>query len=607
MTDADARDLSHLGDFSATPRMLLIAALAVPVGCLSACAAWALLELIGRITNAVFYQRSSSELVAPGAGDNPWWLILLAPVAGGLVIGIIARFGSDKVRGHGMPEAIEAVLLHQSKIQPRVAVLKPAASAVAIGTGGPFGAEGPIIMTGGAIGSLFAQFLHLTADERKTLLVAGSAAGVAAALNTPFAAVLLAVELLLFEWRPRSVIPVAAAVCVATTVRAPLIGDGAMFPSTALFDVSASTHLFCVISGVIAAGLAAAVSALVYLSEYTFERLPMHWMWWPALGGLIIGIGGLFVPEALGVGYNIVAAEVSGSISLGLVVGILIVKTLIWSLSLGSGTSGGVLVPIFMIGGAMGAAESHLFPSVGLGFWALIALVGFATAMLRSPLTGMVFGLELTQRWDVVVPLMTVSMSAFAVSVLVMRRSVLTHKVARAGYQVNREYDVDPLSAVFVSDVMSTQIVEFDHHLLVVDALAQADWPSPEIGRWSQTLYPVVGENQQLLGIVKRCDLWAAREQGTTGAGLMTLVELDPITTHGDQTLRHVAELMALNEITTLPVVDRSTSPRTIGVISLSQLLVGRRRDQYEACVRERPLRLRRTNQGSRPSRRLRR
>ena len=286
------RDVRHLGDFTTTPRALVITALAVPVGAVAACVSWALLRLIGLITNVVFYQRVETRLVAPGAVHHNPGLVLCAPIVGGLVIGVMARYGSEKIRGHGMPEAIEAILMGGSKVQPRVAVLKPISSAIAIGTGGPFGAEGPIIMTGGALGSLFAQFLHLTADERKTLLVAGSTAGMAATFNTPFAALVLAVELLLFEFRPRSLVPVAAGVATATIVRLPLLGSGALFASHAPLHLSTPVYLLCVVSGVISGLLAILATGLVYASEDVFRKLPIHWMWWPAIGGLVIGVGG---------------------------------------------------------------------------------------------------------------------------------------------------------------------------------------------------------------------------------------------------------------------------------------------------------------------------
>jgi H+/Cl- antiporter ClcA len=526
---SEVRDLSHLGDFSATPRLLLIAGLALPVGAVSACLSWGLLRLIGLITNAVFYHRLATPLVAPDSHHHNPALILLAPVAGGLVIGLMARYGSERIRGHGMPETIEAILIGGSRVQPRVAVLKPISSAVAIGTGGPFGAEGPIIATGGAVGSLFAQLLHLTADERKTLLVAGAVAGMAATFNTPLAAVLLAVELLLFEWRPRSYVPVAAAVAVATALRRPLLGSGLLFPVSAPLHITAPTYLLCVVSGIGSAALAVIATVLVYASEDGFRKLPIHWMWWPAIGGLIIGIGGLLVPQTLGVGYNVIDAELTGSIGLGLVGGILVVKTLIWSLSLGSGTSGGVLAPMFMIGGALGTLEAHIFPHVGAGFWPLVALAGVLGGVMRSPFTGVVFAIELTGRFDAVLPLMIGASVAFGVSVLVLKRSVLTEKIARRGYHLSREYDVDPLEMAFVADVMRADLSD----------LATAP------------------------------------------------------TVFVDDTLRHTAYVMAEAHQTRCAVVTRGEDAEIVGSIELVDLLVGRRQDLHEMSHAERVIQIR--------------
>jgi H+/Cl- antiporter ClcA/CBS domain-containing protein len=583
----------HLGDFSVTPRMLLITALALPVGAVSALVAWLLLRLIGLITNAVFYQRLGTALVAPGAVHHNTLLVLLAPVAGGLIIGVMARYGSEKIRGHGMPEAIEAILMGGSKVQPRVAVLKPVSAAVAIGTGGPFGAEGPIIMTGGAVGSLFAQFLHLTADERKVLLVSGATAGMAATFNAPLASVVLAVELLLFEWRPRSLVPVAAAVAVASVVRRPLLGSAALFPGVGAFHITTSTYALCVVSGVVSGLLAILATALVYASEDAFGRLPIHWMWWPAIGGLVIGIGGLIVPQALGVGYNIIGAELTGSIGLGLVGGILIVKTLIWSFSLGSGTSGGVLAPIFMIGGALGSLESHVFGTVGPGFWALIGLAGVIGGVMRSPFTGVVFAMELTHRYEAILPLIIGAVTAFAVSVLLLKRSVLTEKIARRGYHLTREYDVDPLEILFVGEVMTDDVLEFEDDLTVAEAVAVIGAPSDDGKGWRQRLYPVVGADGGLRGLITRRDLFTANTEGDGTARLSELMREPAVLTHGDQTLRHVAELMADAEVSRIPVVDRADESRVIGIVSLSQLLAGRQRDQIEARERERTLRVR--------------
>ena len=521
-------DLRHLGDFDVSPRLLLITAFALPIGALVAGVAWCLLRLIGLITNLVFYQRFGTALVAPGEIHHSPLLILGVPIAGGLVVGLIARFGSEKIRGHGIPEAMDSVLTSGSKVQPRVALLKPVASAIAIGTGGPFGAEGPIIMTGGAIGSICAQHLHLSADERKTLLVAGAAAGMTAVFDAPLAAVLLAIELLLFEWRPRSFVPLAAAVAVAAVVRVPLLGDGPVFPVPAgSLHLDAGVYALCIVAGVLAALLALIATTLVYASEDTFARLPIHWMWWPAIGGLIIGVGGLIVPQALGVAYNVIEAELNGSIALHLVVGILIVKTLIWSLSLGSGTSGGVLAPLLMIGAALGALEAQVFPAVGAGFWPLIGLAAILAAAMRSPLTGVVFAVELTHRYEALLPLLIGAASAYAISVLILRRSILTEKIARRGVHVNHEYSVDPLEVLFVGDVIG--------------------------------------------------------DAGPAGA--------EGPTVFVDDTLRHVAYVMADSGRTELLVAERALPEVPIGTVRLEQLLEGRLRDLDEDRHRTRVLR----------------
>ncbi|WP_090482540.1 chloride channel protein [Nakamurella panacisegetis] len=583
--------------------MLAIAALAVPVGAASAGVSWALLRLIGLITNAVFYGRLGTALVAPGSGHHNPAVVLLAPVAGGLVIGLMARYGSEKIRGHGMPEAIEAILLGGSKVQPRVALLKPVSAAIAIGTGGPFGAEGPIIMTGGAVGSLFAQFLRLTADERKTLLVAGAAGGMAATFNSPFAALMLAVELLLFEWRPRSYVPVAVAVCVAAIVRQPLLGTTALFPAVGVLHLTYGVFALCVVSGIAAGLLALVATVLVYAAEDAFRRLPVHWMWWPAIGGLIIGIGGLIVPEALGVGYNIIGAELDGSIGLGLVAGILLIKTLIWSLSLGSGTSGGVLAPMFMIGGALGTMESHVFPAVGPGFWALIGLAGVLGGVMRSPFTGVVFAIELTHRLDALLPLIIGATTAYAVSVLVLKRSVLTEKIARRGYHLSREYDVDPLEILFIGEVMERDILTFEAHLTAEEALAAiSDIDPATVNARRQLLYPVVGDTDRLIAVVTRSQLETAVHQDDHCLTVADLGLTDPVVTHPDQTLRAVATAMAEHAVDRMPVVDRDDPTRIVGLITLTMLLAGRLRDLQEARDTARVLHLRVIRPRRRPS-----
>ena len=446
-----------LADFTLEPRVIWIALWAIPVGAAGAGAAFCLLRLIGLITNLVYNHRLATAIAEPGAHHHSAVLILVAPVVGGLIVGLMARYGSERIRGHGMPESIEAILVGGSRVQPRVAVLKPLSAAISIGTGGPFGAEGPIIMTGGAIGSVIAQLLELSANERKTLLVAGAAAGMTAVFDSPLAAVLLAIEVLLFEFKPRSLIPVVAAVTTSSLLRGPLISSHPLFPVALPAGgphLTVSDQLLCLPVGATGGLLALLATFLIYRSEDAFERLPLHWMWWPAIGGLIIGAGGLIEPRALGVGYDVIDELLTGRAGLSLIIGILVVKTLIWSLSLGSGTSGGVLAPTFMIGAALGALEGHVLPGVSPGFWALVGLAACVGGVIRAPLTGVVFPLELTHEWPLLVPCLIASLAAYLLSVLMLKRSVLTERIARRGFHLTQEYAADPLELLLVAEVM---------------------------------------------------------------------------------------------------------------------------------------------------------
>src|SRR5947208_14852127 len=269
----------RLGDYTADARLITLSVMAALVGAISAFVALGLVRMIGLFTNLAYFHRVATSLVPPAASGPGLWSLPI-PVVGGLIVGLLARYGSEKIRGHGIPEAMEAILIGRSRIEARVAVLKPLSSAIAIGTGGPYGAEGPIIVTGGAFGSLFAQAFHLSPVERKTLLVAGAAGGMTAIFATPVAAVLLAIELLLFEFKPRSFIPVACASAVAGVLRVPLFGAGPAFPGT-LHNALPWTTLVTSLGVGLAAGLGAtAVTAPLYGFEDLFARLPIHVMWW---------------------------------------------------------------------------------------------------------------------------------------------------------------------------------------------------------------------------------------------------------------------------------------------------------------------------------------
>src|SRR5215472_8876002 len=481
--------LETLGDFTTTWRVLPISGLAIVIGVLSAYVALGLLRLIGFFTNLFFYGRIRTDLVSPAGHHLGGWVVLI-PVIGGLIVGLMARFGSDRIRGHGIPEAIEAILLRGAKVEPKVAILKPVSAAIAIGSGGPFGAEGPIIMTGGAFGSIIAQYFHLTSAERKTLLVAGAAAGMSATFATPVAAVLLAVELLLFEWKPRSMIPVAIASAAAAVTRRYILGQGPLFPVPPhpLF-IGPQGVFGCVVAGLLAGALSALLTMAVYAAEDAFKRLPIHWMWWPAIGGLVIGIGGFIFPQALGVGYDTIHNLLQGNVSANIILGILLVKSIIWAFSLGSGTSGGVLAPLLMIGGALGGLETMVLPHEGLGFWPLISMAAILGGTMRSPFTGVIFTLELTHDTNSLLPLLIACTVAYGFTVLTMRRSILTEKVSRRGYHLTREYATDPLEILFVRDVMRTTVVALSADMQGKELAQSLKKANDQHG---QHLYPVL-------------------------------------------------------------------------------------------------------------------
>ncbi len=584
---------SELGDFLVSPRMILIATLAVSIGILSAGVALVLLRLIGLFTNLFFYQRWETTLVSP-AGNTLGFGVVLVPVVGALIIGLIARYGSERIRGHGIPEAIEAILINGSRVQPRVAFLKPLSSAISIGSGGPFGAEGPIIMTGGAFGSMVAQFFHLTSAERKTLLVAGAAGGMSATFDTPVAAVLLAVELLLFEWKPRSLIPVALASGVAAATRWYLLGPGPLFPVPphAAF-IGPAGLLGCVVVGLLAGALSAVLTMAVYAAEDAFRLLPIHWMWWPAIGGLVVGGGGLIFPQALGVGYDTIGALLQGDVPGQTIIGILLVKSVIWAVSLGSGTSGGVLAPLLMMGGALGGLEALVLPNEGPGFWPLVSMGAILGGTMRSPFTGIIFALELTRDVDALLPLLVAVTLAHAFTVLVMRRSILTEKVSRRGYHLSREYAVDPLEILFVREVMRTNVVALPANISLED-LAQSLRSGH--GHAGQRLYPVLGAEGELLGVVTRGDLQAlihARHEDAACCQLAEVIRRDPVVAYPDEPLRAVVYRMAETGLTRFPVVERGNGRKLVGIIALSDLLRARARSLEEERRRERVLRVR--------------
>jgi len=577
-----------LGDFTTTARVIPISFLAIAIGLLATGVAWALLRLIGFFTNLFYFGKLSTALTSP-AGNHLGWFAVLVPVGGALIIGVMARYGSERIRGHGIPEALESILIHGSKVQPRLAILKPLSSAISIGSGGPFGAEGPIIMTGGAFGSIIAQFFHLTAAERKTLLVAGAAAGMSATFATPVAAVLLAVELLLFEWKPRSAIPVALASEAAGAGRRYILGLGPLFPvpQHAIF-IGPQGLLGCVIAGLLAGGLSALLTLGVYAAEDGFMKLPIHWMWWPAIGAVFVGLGGMIFPQALGVGYDTIRALLQGDVPSTVIAGVLLVKSVIWIISLGSGTSGGVLAPLLMMGAALGGVEAMFLPHEGAGFWPLVSMGAILGGTMRAPFTAVLFALELTHDINVLLPLLVAAMLAHGTTVLLLKRSILTEKVARRGFHLTREYAIDPLEILFVREVMRTKLAVLPAEATVED-LRELVLREPT-GR-GQHLYPVVDGEKRLMGVVTRRQLRALIDTKPAGASLGDVVR-EPVTAHPDEPLRVVVMRMAETGLTRLPVVEED-SGRLAGMVSLHDLLGARVRNLQEERDRERVLEMR--------------
>ncbi|WP_334161794.1 chloride channel protein [Achromobacter insolitus] len=580
-TSSSARAALRLGDFTTDKRVVLLMGLAIPVGLASVGAAWALLRLIALCTNLAYHHRFSFADTPIAASDLGLASVAI-PVVGCLIIGLMARYGSEKIRGHGIPEAMEAILIGKSRIQPKVAVLKPVSSAVSIGTGGPFGAEGPIIMTGGAIGSLLAQTIHLDDGERKTLLVAGAAAGMTAIFATPLAAVLLAVELLLFEWKPRSFLPVAMAALVVAATRAFVLDAGPIFPYSGSLPFTPAHLLACAAVGVLAGLGSGVLTSMVYAAEDLFEKLPLHWMWWPAFGGLVIGIGGLIEPAALGVGYDNIRHLLAADLAFQGVLLLLVVKVIIWSVALGSGTSGGVLAPLLIFGGALGALATPLLPQADAGFWALLGMAAMMGGTMRAPLTATLFAVELTGDMGALLPVLAACVFAYGVTVLLLKRSILTEKIARRGHHVSREYRVDPFDLLRVSQVMTTPVQTLSADWTVAQAIAHFTTAQPV-----HTSYPVVDAQGAVVGEVTRADslAWALDEDQSARTLGEALQGRELIFGHPEELASQLADRMALSGAGRVPILDRANG-RLVGIVGRKDLFRSRARRLREESQR---------------------
>ena len=573
----------HKRDFSGSNRLLLLSVFAVVIGGLSTLGAWLLLAMIRFFTNLFFYQSFSLAQSSPADNTLGAWVILV-PALGGLIVGLMARYGSDKIRGHGIPEALEAILFGKSQMSAKVAVLKPLSSGVVIGSGGPFGAEGPVIMTGGAAASLLAQAFHLTSAERKALLVAGACAGMTAVFGTPLAAILLAVELLLFELRPRSLLPVALACAVAGFLRPLWAEPGPLFAMQAP-PPDTIALLSCVVAGLAAGMLCTLMSKALYAVEDAFGRLPLHWMWWPALGGLVVGIGGWFEPRALGVGYDVIGDLLSNHLALSVVVALVLVKAIIWAVALGSGTSGGILAPLLMIGAGLGCLIGPWLPGGDVRLWALVCMAATLGGTMRAPLMAVVFAFELTFDTNALLPTILGCVVAYGFSVVAMPRSILTEKIARRGLHVYREYGVDPLERHFVNEVMTSEVIAIPAAMPVPEVQARYFGATQK-----QRAYPVV-DGDRLLGMLVRDELPPEVVQDPAQPVAELVQGIEVAYALASETCRAVASRMAALGLERFAVVESAESLKLVGVVSRSDLLKPARQLHEEESRRERFLR----------------
>lgn len=552
-------------------RLLTISILAVVIATCVSVVAKILVYFIHLITNLAFYGQFSFLDFSPAHNTLGPWVIAI-PVIGGIIVGLMVLYGSNAIRGHGIPEAMEQILTNQSKIKPTITYLKPISSAIAIGTGGPFGAEGPIIATGGALGSTIGQLLNISHNERKILLAAGATAGMSAIFGTPIAAVFLAIELLLFEFSPRSIIPVALACITGAAGHHLLFGQGPVFPIENEIEVPGNLDLAAYSAiGALVGVLSILITKIVYWIEDGFEKLPIHHMWWPAIGGLAVGVVGYFAPRSLGVGYDNITDILSGNMPIKFVLTLCIFKFISWAIALGSGTSGGTLAPLLTIGGALGALIGsvvlYMFPELGLTI-SLSALVGMAAMFAgasRALLTSIVFALESTAQSNALLPLLAACTAAYIISFIFMKNTIMTEKIARKGVKTPDSFEPDILEKILVDHVMKERRLALNKDNSIKEV---REWLTKKRS-YKNNYYVVTDSEGAFQGIVSLADLMAPHRN--TDEKIDSLPKHKSPSITFDNSLRKAVEIMAKKNVETLSVISKGN--QVVGVISYHDIL----------------------------------
>ena len=551
-------------------RLIGISLISISVAIAVSLIAKFLVSLINLVTNISFYGSFSLNFHSSAQNHLGLWVIVI-PAIGGIVVGIMALYGSKAIRGHGIPEAMEQILVNQSKIKPVITFLKPVSSAIAIGTGGPFGAEGPIIATGGALGSTLGQIFKITSNERKIILAAGATAGMAAIFGTPIAAVFLAIELLLFEFSPKAILPVALACITGAAGHHLLFDSGPVFPMP---DLATPSNLALAIYssiGIVVGFLALGLTKAVYFIEDAFEKLPIHWMWWPAIGGLAVGIVGYFAPHTLGVGYDNIISLLSGKLPLYLILNLCFLKFISWSIALGSGTSGGTLAPLMTIGGAAGAIIGILinsfFPEVGISIpmSALIGMSAMFAGASRAYLTSITFAMEATMQSHALLPLLGACTASYLISFFLMENTIMTEKIARRGVFTPDSFEPDLLQKITVAEVLGENGVVLSSKNTVKEV---REWLSEN--KINDNCFITVGDNNEYIGIVRLTDVFA--EDVSEDKTLNHIIQPVQIFLKSNEALRVAVELMSKDEVDALPVISAKGN-KIIGLLTYKDIL----------------------------------